>query len=82
MKTLIVTILMMATLGRQSFAASFDKIKTEAKANATAKAKILTPEQELLFEKGNLSEAVLKPVYTEAEQLIFTEQLKKIKNKN
>jgi hypothetical protein len=82
MKTLILTILMMATLGGQSFAAGSDKIKTEAKSNANAKTEILTAEQEQLFEKGILSEEVVKPVYTEAEQLIFTEQLKTLKEKN
>ncbi len=70
----------MAALGGQSFASSEDKVKPEVK--ETVKVEILSPEQEALFIEGKLSETVIKPIYTEAEQLIFTEQVKKMKNKD
>jgi hypothetical protein len=77
MKTHILTLVLVAFFGVQSFAAEGKKEKKEA--GKELNREILSPELEALFLSGRLGETVVKPVYTQAEQVIFTEQLSQLK---
>lgn len=77
MKTFILSIVLMATFCGQSFAEDGGKSKKEVKKELNSQ--ILSPELEKLFFSERLGETVVKPMYTSAEQLIFTEQIRQAK---
>jgi hypothetical protein len=80
MKTLAIAMVLFLATGFQSFSAESNKENTTEKKQQPEA--ILSPELEALFFSGRLGETVVKPVYTEAEQVIFTEQVRQIKAAN
>lgn len=78
MKTTLITIAMVAVLATSGWATDDKKANQLASTN---KEQILSPELELLFKEDRLNEAIVKPIYTAAEQIIFSEQVKLLKAK-
>jgi hypothetical protein len=78
MKTLIITSAALLATSAGCYAEGGVKTKKDT-ASHSAHTVILSPEQEVLFAEGKLNETVVKPMYTQTEQLIFTEQVRKTK---
>lgn len=76
MKKPTLIIALVATLASSAWATEPQKKNALAQEQNTT---ILSPELEQLFKYERLSEAVVKPTYTAAEQIIFTEQIKQLK---
>ncbi len=74
MKTWMITLAMICLISGQSFASEGEKNRKDAK--ETKDRAILSPELDTLFFSQRLAEAVIKPVYSSTEQLIFSEQIK------
>lgn len=76
MKTITLIIALVATVANSAWATEPNKkntLKTEVHSE------ILTPALDTLFLNERLNEAIVKPVYTTTEQLIFSEQVKLLK---
>lgn len=76
MKKPTLIIALVATLASSAWATEPQKKNALAQEQNT---EILSSELEQLFKNERLSEAVVKPTYTAAEQIIFTEQVKQLK---
>jgi len=77
MKTRIIAALMAVLFGSASIASEAEKEATKAQSKLNTQ--ILSPEQELMFASERLNEMVVKPIYTEVEQMIFYQQIKILK---
>lgn len=77
MRTIILTIAL--TAGIAAIAAAKLPVDPENIKPTAAKEEILNEDLENLFKLEALNEAVYKPIYTSAEQLIFSEQVKQLK---
>jgi len=74
MKTWMITLVMICLITGQSFASEGAKNRKDAKEMKDRA--ILSPELDTLFFSQRLGEAVIKPIYSSTEQLIFSEQIK------
>jgi hypothetical protein len=77
MKKSIWTIAILAALASSSQAT--EPRKADKLGNQVQK-DILSPALEKLFNEERLNEAIVKPTYSVAEQLIFSEQVKQLKS--
>lgn len=76
MKKSTLIIALVATLASSAWATEPEKKNSLVQ---TQKTEILSPELEELFKSDRLSEAIVQPTYTAAEQIIFTKQVKQLK---
>ncbi len=78
MKTTLLSLVLVAFV---AFGASATEPQKKLLSNAEQQNElILSPELESLFLSERLSEAVVRPTYLAAEQIIFREQIKQLKD--
>jgi hypothetical protein len=78
MKALIAALTVAMMLGGQMTALGI--ASEEEKTKKQNNREILSSEQTKLFKEGRLAEAVVKPIYSSTDQLIYTEMIKKTKS--
>ena len=81
MKTILAFFTFCTLMSSQSFAIG-DTATVETNKKIEVNKSILSTEDERLFNAGRLDETLIKPVYTSVEQVIFTEQVNRVKRKD